>query len=169
MKKRQKREPVVFDVPDCVGTYLHEYPYGFDIKIVHDELNTCDICGIVNWSDKLTWRDDAVESYLNGHTVVFPKNVEAMCDVCFQLIEGAQDDMIDEIIHHDFPTDKTMHIVYNFQDVRQGANRPELSDEQCRDILHYVRKKFDMNVGITWENFEIAADYLFPKENSNAQ
>ena len=30
-------------------------------------------------------------------------------------------------------------------------------------------KKFDMNVGITWENFEIAADYLFPKESSNAQ
>ena len=77
-------------MPDCVGTYLHEYPYGFDTKIVHDELNTCDICGIVNWSDKLIWRDDAVESYLNGHTVVFPKNVEAMCDDCFQIIEGTR-------------------------------------------------------------------------------
>ena len=42
MMKKNKKEPVIFDVPDCVGTFLHEYPYGFDIKIVHDDLNTCD-------------------------------------------------------------------------------------------------------------------------------
>lgn len=163
------REEYLSEPDDIVGTYLHEYPIGFNINMIHSELNTCDICSKVSWSTGLTWRDDLVESYLNGHTVVFPKGVEAMCDECFQLVEGAQDDIIDEIIHHDFPTDNTMHIVYNFQDVREGSRRPELSNEQCRDVLHYVRKRFDMNVGITWENFRIAADHLFPKEDSNAQ
>ena len=56
----------------------------------------------------------------------FQKGVEAMCDECFQLVEGAQDDIIDEIIHHDFPTDDTMHIVYNFQDVREGSKETRI-------------------------------------------
>ena len=35
------REEYLSEPDDVVGTYLHEYPIGFNINMIHSELNTC--------------------------------------------------------------------------------------------------------------------------------
>ena len=43
--------------------------------------------------------------------------------------------------------------------------RPDLTDDQCREVLQQAKDRHDSGIGITWDVLEIHADDLFPHEN----
>lgn len=51
---------------------------------------------------------------------------------------------------------------WNVDDVQQ--QRPDLNHEQACDVLEYVSRKFDANIGINWDFIDWAAHDLFPQE-----
>ena len=54
-------------------------------------------------------------------------------------------------------------ISWHIDDVREI--RPDLTDEQCREVLQQAERRHDASVGINWEVLAIHADDLFPKES----
>lgn len=44
--------------------------------------------------------------------------------------------------------------------------RPDLTIEQAEDVLEFVAKRHDCNIGITWDVLEMAVDWLFDSDNS---
>ena len=54
----------------------------------------------------------------------------------------------------------TITISWHIDDVK--AVRPELTDEQARDVLGRVNKCHDANIGINWDVLRAVADDLFP-------
>lgn len=53
-------------------------------------------------------------------------------------------------------------ITWHIDDVRYI--RPDLSDEACRDVLHYADRKHDADLGITWAILEATAEMLYPEQ-----
>jgi hypothetical protein len=41
--------------------------------------------------------------------------------------------------------------------------RPDLTDDQCVEVLHYLEDNFDANYGINWDVIHYAAAELFPE------
>ena len=52
-----------------------------------------------------------------------------------------------------------MSVHWSIQDVQ--AERPDLSDDQARDVLAYVIDNHDANNGVNWEAINYAAYVLF--------
>ena len=52
-------------------------------------------------------------------------------------------------------------IVWCVEDVQ--SVRPDLSDEQCMNVLYKVKDEHDANIGINWEVIEAVAEYMYPK------
>ena len=44
--------------------------------------------------------------------------------------------------------------------------RPDLTEEQSCEVLAFIAKNFDANIGINWYVIDSAAEYLFPEEQS---
>ena len=40
--------------------------------------------------------------------------------------------------------------------------RPDLTDDQARQVLSYLKRGHDANIGINWDVIEIVADNEFP-------
>lgn len=43
--------------------------------------------------------------------------------------------------------------------------RPDLTEYQAIEVLAFITKKFDANIGINWDVIDSAADYLYPEED----
>ena len=76
-----------YELEDVQYHKIDEFPDNFDVKSVHEDLNTCDKCGvIVMWNSEMFWQDDDCE---NGHHYCMRENFNkeddytALCDDCF--------------------------------------------------------------------------------------
>jgi hypothetical protein len=49
---------------------------------------------------------------------------------------------------------------WSIEDVQQI--RPDLTDQQARDVLSHCERRFDASIGINWDILELHADELFP-------
>ena len=58
-------------------------------------------------------------------------------------------------------------IIWEIDDVK--SVRPDLTNDECMEVLDYVDRKHDASLGITWETLECHSDYLYPikEEASN--
>jgi hypothetical protein len=54
----------------------------------------------------------------------------------------------------------TITITWHIDDVKEA--RPDLSDEQAREVLQYVEEHHDASIGVNWDVLETAADDVFP-------
>ena len=80
MKMNLEKLYETLDTDDIHGTYLKDYPKDFDVKEIHDDLNTCEECGIiVRWYDEMYWQDTGGEYYHYGMDKI---DVTALCDEC---------------------------------------------------------------------------------------
>jgi hypothetical protein len=62
-------------------------------------------------------------------------------------------------IHNLLTTRREIAIVWCIADVK--AVRPDLSEDQCWEVLQEVWRKHDANHGVTWQTIEDAADRLY--------
>jgi hypothetical protein len=60
-------------------------------------------------------------------------------------------------------SDDEIAITWHIDDVKEI--RPDLTDEQCREVLQQADRRHDASVGINWDVLAIHADDLFPKES----
>ena len=51
-------------------------------------------------------------------------------------------------------------IIWEIDDVK--SIRPDLTDDECMEVLEYAGRKHDANIGITYDALEWNCDYLFP-------
>ena len=67
---------------EVMDTFIKDYPEGFDVKDIHEDLNTCDKCGIIAiWYSELYWQG---EEYF--HKAMQENNFDALCDKCHKEI-----------------------------------------------------------------------------------
>ena len=52
-------------------------------------------------------------------------------------------------------------IVWTISDVIEV--RPDLNDDQCRDVLANVKRNHDAEAGVNWDTIKTTADILFPE------
>jgi hypothetical protein len=52
-------------------------------------------------------------------------------------------------------------IKWSIDDVKEV--RPDLTDDECLDVLTRVHDKHDANVGVNWDIIKLTADILFPE------
>jgi len=52
-------------------------------------------------------------------------------------------------------------IIWSIADVQ--SVRPDLSEDQCWDVLLHVHDHHDSEFGICWVTLEVTADELFPR------
>jgi hypothetical protein len=52
-------------------------------------------------------------------------------------------------------------VLWNTDDVLEM--RPDLTDEQCKEVLRQCDRKHDAGIGINWDIIRIHADDLFPE------
>ena len=57
-------------------------------------------------------------------------------------------------------TDDTIFVCWNTEDVRQL--RPDLTDADCRKILHAVKDSHDATLGISWDVIESISYDMYP-------
>jgi len=50
-------------------------------------------------------------------------------------------------------------ITWSIDDVK--CQRPDLTDEQCSDVLIEIEKNHDATIGINWDVIDCTASYLF--------
>jgi len=60
-----------------------------------------------------------------------------------------------------YDTDDTIFICWTSEDVK--GIRPDLSEEQCREVLYKVKDGHDATLGISWDVIETIADDMYPK------
>lgn len=60
------------------------------------------------------------------------------------------------------PEKDSITITWHIDDVK--TVRPDLTDEQAREVLWHAKQYHDANVGINWEVLEAHANYIFGKE-----
>jgi len=53
---------------------------------------------------------------------------------------------------------------WHIDDVKEV--RPDLSDDQCREVLQTAKRRHDANIGINWEVLARWASDLFPEVGS---
>tara|TARA_R100000781_G_scaffold105605_1_gene69426 strand:+ start:28 stop:381 length:354 start_codon:yes stop_codon:yes gene_type:complete len=57
-------------------------------------------------------------------------------------------------------------IIWEIDDIKNI--RPDLTDDECMEVLDYAERKHDATLGITYDTLEWHCDYLFPvKEEAN--
>ncbi len=52
-------------------------------------------------------------------------------------------------------------IGWSVEDVQEM--RPDLSAQQCREVLREVARRHDATIGITWDTIAFVADILYPE------
>ena len=62
---------------------------------------------------------------------------------------------------NDFNPERQIAIIWSLEDVQEI--RPDLSDDECMEVLGFAEKKHDASIGINWDTLEIWADYLYPR------
>jgi hypothetical protein len=68
--------------------------------------------------------------------------------------------MTDDEIRSHLANTGRVAILWDIDDVK--SVRPDLTDDQCMEVLDRCDNKHDANFGINWLVIEIHADYLFP-------
>jgi hypothetical protein len=68
--------------------------------------------------------------------------------------------MTDDEISSHLANSGRIAILWGIDDVK--SVRPDLTDDQCMEVLDRCENKHDANIGINWLVIEIHADYLFP-------
>ena len=69
--------------------------------------------------------------------------------------------MVHEVMQDDLNTIKlSWHIV----DVQ--SRRPDLNDEQAREVLKLVERSHDANYGVTWDHIDACAHELYPEPDN---
>jgi hypothetical protein len=58
---------------------------------------------------------------------------------------------------------KYITIKWHIEDVL--SVNPNLTEKQASDVLQYVERNHDAEIGINWDVIEIACDTLFPESN----
>ncbi len=51
--------------------------------------------------------------------------------------------------------------LWQVEDVRD--QRPDLTDDQCREVLHQIERGHDATIGINWDVIDAVADMLYPE------
>jgi len=69
--------------------------------------------------------------------------------------------MSNDWTRHD--TDDTIFICWSSEDVKRI--RPDLTKDQCRKVLHKVKRGHDAELGICWDTIQIHAEDMFPEED----
>ena len=69
---------------------------------------------------------------------------------------------IDEKGWYDYDTEDRIFIEWQTDDVLQ--QRPDLTKEQAREVLHRIKQDHDCNHGITWETIDAWAGNMYPKK-----
>ena len=59
----------------------------------------------------------------------------------------------------------SINLEWHFTDVQDV--RPDLTNDQAREVLQAVKHNEDANLGVTWETISIFAESLFPLPNPN--
>jgi len=62
---------------------------------------------------------------------------------------------------NDFNPERQIAIIWSLEDVQEI--RPDLSDDECMEVLGFAENKHDASIGINWDTLEIWADYLYPR------
>jgi len=62
---------------------------------------------------------------------------------------------------HGYNDSNSIAIVWCIADVKDI--RPDLSEDECMEVLGYQERKHDASMGVSWDTLEWCADYLFPK------
>ena len=47
--------------------------------------------------------------------------------------------------------------------------RPDLTEDQAIEVLAFIAKKFDANIGINWDVIDSASHYLYPENKEAAK
>lgn len=58
-------------------------------------------------------------------------------------------------------------LTWHIDDVREI--RPDLSDEQCRDVLRECERRHDTEIGINWDVLRTCAEDCFPEAEEDAR
>jgi hypothetical protein len=59
---------------------------------------------------------------------------------------------------------REIHDTWTMEDVQEV--RPDLSEEQCSEVLKATIRDLDANIGINWDVICFHADMLYPQEVS---
>ncbi len=62
--------------------------------------------------------------------------------------------------------DGEIAIIWSVDDVMEECKW--LTKEQAHDVLYYVKRKHDANVGVNWETLRHWAEHLYPQGEKNA-
>lgn len=102
------------------------------------------------------WNYDELKRHI-GHTIECvaygdindPANVAIECTDCNEVL-----------FDYDRDDDSEIAIIWRIEDVL--SIRPDLSDEQCMDILKQIKAKHDATEGVTWDTISYWANELYP-------
>ena len=61
------------------------------------------------------------------------------------------------------PMPDQIAVSWHIDDVREV--RPDLTDDQCREVLAQAKHRHDAEIGINWDVLDAHADYLFPPQS----
>lgn len=68
---------------------------------------------------------------------------------------------IQELAKEEFYNQETqVAIPWSIEDIKK--DRPDLTDEECLNVLFVIKEKHDANIGINWEVLEYYADTIYP-------
>jgi hypothetical protein len=62
-------------------------------------------------------------------------------------------------IHDLLATRREVAVIWCIEDVQEV--RPDLTDDQCWEVLQAVRRNHDCTIGISWDVLQCQADLLF--------
>jgi hypothetical protein len=64
---------------------------------------------------------------------------------------------------NNFNPERQIAIIWSIEDVK--SIRPDLSDDECMEVLGMVQNKHDASLGVTWDTLDFWAYYLYPISN----
>jgi hypothetical protein len=99
-----------------------------------------------------------LRSALGGDTTLIPATIDINDLAEFSLIHEIDQD-IGELLH----ANRMVGIIWSVEDVK--ARRPDLSDEQCWQVLSTMQDHHDCEQGITWDTINTTAEELFGDRN----
>ena len=73
-------------------------------------------------------------------------------------------ELVELITHHEKNIKNQIAVVWHIEDVQEV--RPDLDDEECRQVLFAADDQHDATVGINWEVLKAVAESLFPEDTS---
>jgi len=101
---------------------------------------------------------DLLSRALGGTTMHVPATVDLddmMEFADFVNISEEIEQNIDDLL----TAQRMIGIIWQIEDVK--GRRPELSDQQCWDVLQTMQREHDCGLGISWDTIESTAESLF--------